>query len=126
MNYKLSAPLKAALWFTLCQFLQKAIVILTMPFITRMLTTSEYGKISTFTAWESIFIVLVTLSSGHAVMNLCVKYEKRDKMLSSLTGYNLTLAFAWGIIILMAQNQIRNVTGMSSAFIAGLYFFCVS
>lgn len=126
MNYKLSAPLKAALWFTLCQFLQKAIIILTMPFITRMLTTSEYGEISTFTAWESIFIVLVTLSSVHAVMNLCVKYEKRDMMLSSLTGYNLILAFAWGIIILLAQNQIKNITGMSSAFIIGLYFFCVS
>ncbi len=125
MDYNLSIPLKAALWFTLCRFLQKAIGILTTPFITRLLSTDEYGRISTFASWESIFMVIVTFSSGHVVMNLCVKYEKRDMLLASLTGYNLVLSFIWGIVSLLTVGHLKEITGMSNVFLAALYLSCV-
>lgn len=123
--HNLSMPLKATVWLTLCQFLQKAMSILTTPFITRMLSTDEYGKINTFTSWENIFLILITFSSAHAVMNLCVKYEDRNKVLSSLIGYDLFLAFIWGGILFFSFETIRKFTGMSGFLIVCLYLFCV-
>ena len=39
----LSVQAKAALWFTICSFLQKGISFITVPIFTRLMSTEEYG-----------------------------------------------------------------------------------
>ena len=41
----LSVQAKAALWFTICSFLQKGISFITVPIFTRLMSTEEYGPI---------------------------------------------------------------------------------
>lgn len=110
-------PLKATAWFAACQFLQRGIGLLTSPFVARMLPTEEYGRASLFSSWESILLVLVTLSSPHAVMNLCVKYGNRDRVLSGLLGYSLSVAAIWGIIMLVSMGWIVRTTGLSDTLV---------
>ena len=38
----LSVQAKAALWFTICSFLQKGISFITVPIFTRLMSTEEY------------------------------------------------------------------------------------
>jgi len=58
---KMSIASKAALWFTICGFVQKGISFITVPIFTRLLTTEQYGVVSIFYSWESIFIIFCTL-----------------------------------------------------------------
>ena len=41
----MSVPVKAAFWFTVCNFLQRGISMITTPIFTRMLSTDEYGDV---------------------------------------------------------------------------------
>lgn len=44
----LSVSMKAALWFTICGFVQKGISFITLPIFTRLLTTAQYGIVSVY------------------------------------------------------------------------------
>lgn len=61
LKYKnLSLPLKATIWFTICNFALKGISFISMPLYTRLLPTYEYGRMSVLTSYEQIFIIFAT------------------------------------------------------------------
>lgn len=57
----MSLPLKASLWFMICNVLQKCIGVITTPIFTRLLTPSEYGMVSIYISWEGIITIFATL-----------------------------------------------------------------
>lgn len=116
---------KAVAWYTICQFLQKGIGILTSPFVARLLPTEEYGRASTFASWESLFMMLVTLSSFQSVNYLCAKYDKGEATLSSLLGYNIIISLIWGLLLYFNVNIIIDITGMPVVLLLCLYIYCV-
>ena len=98
-KYKnMPVPVRAALWFTICSFLQRGITMITTPFFTRLLSTEEYGLYSTYLSWESVFVLLITLSLYKAMMNLYVKYENRDRVLSAICGLELLISGIWAVV----------------------------
>lgn len=118
---KAALPVKATLWFTACQFLQKGIGLLTTPFIARLLPMAEYGKVSVFATWESIASVIITLSSTHAIFNLRVKHDQKEKILSAIIGYNLLASALWGIILFSTISTVSRITGLTCMLIVLLY-----
>ena len=62
-----SLPLKATLWFTICNFLQRGIGMITTPIFTRLMPTEEYGLFSTYISWESVLFMLVSLDRKSVV-----------------------------------------------------------
>ena len=121
---ELPLPLKATIWFTICQFLQRGIGILTSPFVARLLSTSEYGRASTFASWESLFMMIVTLSSFQAINYICAKHDKQEATLSSLLGYNIVISLFWGILLFFNTDFITRITGMSETLILCMYLYC--
>lgn len=117
-------PVKAVAWFTICQFLQKGISILTSPFVARLLSTVEYGRVSTFASWESLFMMLVTLSSFQSINYICAKHDKKEAALSSLMGYNIVISVFWGILLFLNVDIITGITGMSVTLILCIYIYC--
>ena len=120
----LPLPLKATIWFTICQFMQKGIGVLTMPFVARLLSTSEYGRASTFASWESLFMMIVTLSSFQAINYICTKHDKQEATLSSLLGYNIVISLFWGMLLFLNTDFITRITGMSATLILCMYLYC--
>ena len=103
----MSVPVKAAFWFTVCNFLQRGISMITTPIFTRMLSTDEYGLYSTYLSWETVLAMVVTLSLYKAMMNLYVKYDNQEKILSALCGLELLLSLIWlGIGIIFSAEFI--------------------
>lgn len=94
---------KAALWFTICGFVQKGISFITVPIFTRLLTTEQYGVVSIFYSWESIFIIFCTLNLFSGVFNNgMIKYENdRDGFLSSMQGLVSTLTLCMLLLYLL-------------------------
>ena len=50
----LSQPVKASLWFTVCNAVQKGISLVSTPIFTRMLTPEQYGVYTVYQSWYAI------------------------------------------------------------------------
>lgn len=122
---KAPLPLKATIWFTGCQFLQKGIGILTSPFVARLLPTEEYGRASTYSSWESLFMMVVTLSSFQSINYLCAKHENTNRVLSSIIGYNILISLFWGALLIFNIDTFTSITGLSSILVLCIYLNCV-
>lgn len=99
-RYKqLPLPVKSSGWIFVCNILQKAMQALTIPIITRMLTTAEYGTYTVFTSWFSIIIVFSSLklsSNGYYVG--MKKYGQKSAYPSAVSGLSLLLITIWLVI----------------------------
>jgi O-antigen/teichoic acid export membrane protein len=96
MNRKrlsLSAPAKAAIWFTVCSFLQKGILAITTPIFTRLLTTQEYGIYTLYQSWFSVITILCTLNLSYNVFHRAmVKYPKdKDGYTASMQSLTILI-----------------------------------
>ena len=84
--FSLSVAVRAAIWFTFCNLLQKGITMISMPIFTRLLTTEQYGEFTVYQSWYSIINVIVTFNlSGNLILNGMSKYEnRRNEFISSI------------------------------------------
>ena len=73
----MSVEARAALWFALCNFVNKGVAMIVVPLYTRLLTTEEYGTYTVFQSWLNLFVILATLeiSRGHYKVGI-TKYEE--------------------------------------------------
>ena len=117
----MSVPVKAAFWFTVCNFLQRGISMITTPIFTRMLSTSEYGLYSTYLSWETVLAMIVTLSLYKAMMNLYVKYDNQEKILSALCGLELFLSLIWLGIGIIFQKPLAGLLQLPENLVCCLF-----
>ena len=117
----MSVPVKAAFWFTVCNFLQRGISMITTPIFTRMLSTSEYGLYSTYLSWETVLAMIVTLSLYKAMMNLYIKYDNQEKILSALCGLELLLSLIWLGIGIIFQKPLAGLLQLPESLVCCLF-----
>ena len=117
----MSVPVKAAFWFTVCNFLQRGISMITTPVFTRMLSTDEYGLYSTYLSWETVLAMVVTLSLYKAMMNLYVKYDNQEKILSALCGLELLLSLIWLGIGIIFQKALADLLQLPESLVCCLF-----
>ena len=89
----MSPTVKASTAYTVCSILQKCISFFTMPFFYRLLTTAEFGDVTTYSSWMGMITVFITLNlAAGSFSTAMVKFEKdRDGYISSVQGINLYL-----------------------------------
>ncbi len=91
----LSAPIKATVWFTICNFVLKGISFITVPIFAALMPTEEYGIVSIYSSYEQIFIILATLELAlGAYQRGILKYK------AHLKEYTQSLQALWSIITL--------------------------
>lgn len=121
-KYKgMSLPVKASFWFTICNFMQRGITMITTPIFTRVLSEEQYGLVSTFTSWQQVLILITTLSLYKAMMNLYVKYDNKEQVLSAISGLSLILTSIWFFAFLVFARQLSSWMQMSEALVACLF-----
>lgn len=76
----------------------KAIAFITVPIFTRILSTEEYGIVSTYSSYVSLLAVIVGLSLGNSIRNAFVDY-KED--LKSYISSVFTLSFLNFLLVLL-------------------------
>ena len=113
---KMSAPVKASLWFTLCSFVQKGISFITVPIFTRMMTTEQYGLYSLYLSWDSVIIIFATLNLSYQVFNNgLIKYEDdQDGYATSMLGLSNVCTTAMLIIYFIFRKTINAISGLTT------------
>lgn len=88
-----SVTLKATVWYTICNMLQKLAAFLIVPCLTRMLSMEEYGLYTIFLSWLDIFEIVATLriySNGY-VAGLVKNNDDQSKYTCSVQFASLVV-----------------------------------
>ena len=111
-----SAPVKATMWFLICSIIQKCFSLISTPIYTRILSTSEYGKVANFSSWYELLYPFATLYiSGIAYNNVLVKYENdKDKATFSLMTLTSCVTTGFFIIYLFWNNWFNKWLDIST------------
>lgn len=77
---ELTLPARAGIWFLICSILQKGISAVTTPIYTRLMSTAEYGNVSTYYAWADLLSVVITFGLSSTVYSRgIVKSNGKEK-----------------------------------------------
>lgn len=106
----LSKPMKSAMWFTIINFFNMGLSVITTPIFTRLLSQAEMGVISVYNTWESILTVCITLNLACGIYEIMLVDYESDKhrmtlslVCSVLTFCTVGFAIAWLFPDLMQQ-----------------------
>ncbi|WP_448375365.1 lipopolysaccharide biosynthesis protein, partial [Fervidobacterium sp.] len=110
-----SKTIKAGIWYTVTDFLLKGMAFITIPIYTRLLSVEEYGIVSVYGTFVSIFAVITGLDL-HASIGTGISdfREKKDSFLSSVLFLSLLsflLFAAIGFVVKDYLSLLLNVKG---------------
>ena len=125
-QYKsLSVPVRAALWFTICNFLLKGISFFTAPLFTRMLPDDEYGILTLYLSYEQVVLIVATweIYLG-AYQKGLFKYKRCESLYTKATILliNIITIFVF-LVILLFHNAFFEFTSYSWRITALLFIY---
>lgn len=124
---ELPAGVKASIWFTVCNILQRGISVFTTPIFTRILTTEQYGVYTIYTSWYSIISIFTTLYLfANVYAKGLIEYEEdRDRFTASMVGlYSLSTLICFGIYLLFKQ-RFDAIFGLPSVCVYAMFAECL-
>ena len=103
-RYKaLSLPVKATLWYTICNVINKGLALLSTPIFTRIMTEEQYGTFSVFQSWYGILLIFTSLNvflGGYQKGLITYKQDIR-RFTSSQLGLTTTITIIVFIMFTM-------------------------
>lgn len=94
--------LKAGIWYVVSSVLVRLVSIITTPIFTRLLSTDEYGIVSTFSSWYSMFFVIYSLNLTISIGRAKLDYpDNLDDYIGASQLLSLIVSLALSIIILV-------------------------
>ena len=111
---------RAAFWFTICNFVLKGISFVCMPIYTRFLPEEEYGTMSLITSYEVIFTIITTLELYNGAFNRGILKFKEDVKTFEQTIVFLSnfLSLIWFVIVMLLNKPFTDFTGISLGMFA--------
>lgn len=77
--------LKAGVWYVISTVMVKAVSTITTPIFTRIMSTGEYGVVSTFTSWYNLLLTFCTLNLTYSIGRAKIDFpEELDKYIGSM------------------------------------------
>ena len=110
--------LKSGVWYTVSNFLLQGLAFITTPIFTRLLTKSDFGAFSNYTAWLSIVAIVCTLEFKSSVSRAYYDFtEDFDGYLSSVTFLGTIITAAFYIVVLIFGDFFEKLLGMDMIYI---------
>ena len=66
----MALPVKAGMWFMICNIIPQVITVVMTTIFTRILSTNDYGISSNYSAWYGILSIFITLNLNCGVYNM--------------------------------------------------------
>ena len=100
-KYKqMSIPVKASLWYTICNVINKSIALLSTPIFTRILTEEQYGTFTIFQSWFSILIIFTSLNVFLGGYQKCVWTVKE---INASDVFGIITYAGFGIVVITTK-----------------------
>ena len=95
--------LKAVAWYTVSNFISKAVLYLCTPIYIRLMTTSQYGEYNNFLSWQAILSAVVTLDLSASVNTAFLDYKEKKKFngfISTISLFSILIPLVICILLL--------------------------
>lgn len=96
LNEGNGVALKAGIWYVVSTILVRAISIISTPIFTRLLTTEQYGTVSTFTTWYSLLLPVFSLNLIYCIGRAKLDFPGR---LNMFIGSMQLLSFLFAAVL---------------------------
>lgn len=112
-NIIFSNSVKAGLWYTVSNVLNKAIAFLAMPIFTRLLLPEEYGVVNTYMAWVAVITIFSGLCLHTPLLTAYKDFKENVEQFSSSSLFLSFLSFlttsilVYGTVILLKVDMPR-------------------
>lgn len=119
---------KASIFYLFSALFNKGIAFLTVPIFTRILSTSDYGIVTTYSSWVDILTVVLTLALYMAIRTSFIDFEKEKKsFLNTVITFTCIMGLVSLIVVIIIANKLKSynsillviavLQGLSSAII---------
>ena len=100
--------------FVISTFIQRGLSLITTPIYTRLLSSYDYGIVSTYNTWYGVLSVIFTLSIAANAFNTgLVKYKAdRDGFVSNMISLTAFLVLCGFSIITILRVPFQNLSGL--------------
>ena len=85
--------LKTSFWYTISNFLTHAMVFLTMPIFTRLMSKTEYGDFSVYSNWQQMLVIICGFEVSATLNRARFDFQNKE-----LDGYITSCLFLTTII----------------------------
>lgn len=110
--------LKAGGWYTVSNFLLKAVGFITTPVFTRTLSKTQYGEYTNYNAWLSIVAIVATLEMSSCVVRGRYDFEEDfDAFLSSIIAFGTVITLGFYLIVNIFMQYFAVVLDMQPVYI---------
>ena len=110
---KNTLAIKAGIWYTICNFLVRAISFISMPIFTRLMSLEEYGNYNNFTSWLNIIMVVTTMDLHATINRARFDFEKEiNDYLSTITVTSLVIPSGIYLIAICFHDIFQKVLDM--------------
>lgn len=100
---------KAAIWYAICNIIQKGLVFITTGIFSRLLTTEEFGIFSVFTTWQNVIVIFASLNLASGVfLRGLIKYEDDEEDFSASLYSLFTLVFMSSFVVYLVFSGFWN------------------
>ena len=110
---------KASIWFITVATLDKAVAVLTQPFINRILSVDEIGIYGVYNSWYSILSIIASLNLFGGVLEVYITNNKNDEnqLVASFCSLSLICVVFLSIIILSFNNFFSSLSHLKSDYL---------
>ncbi len=117
---------KIAIWYVFSHVFVKGMSVISTPVFSRLMSKYEYGQFSTFTSWESIITVLVTLNLSTSIARAKYDFDKKmDEYISSILLFSNIVTFFSYCLIELNQSFFTDLFSMDIIYIRMLFIYLI-
>lgn len=116
-------PVKASLWFVVCNILQNGISLISTPIFTRILTTEQYGVYSVYQSWYNIIAIFATLNLYCGVFNngLTKFPERKSELISSMQGLSTSITISLFLVYCVSCGFWNRVFQLDTIYVVLIF-----
>lgn len=110
-----SVQVKAALWYTICNIIQKSLSFLVTPIFSRIMSKNDYGLYTIYNSWYWIVAVFGTLNLYCGIFNNGMQEykETRDQYISELQSLSSVATLVCFFLYLPFRKIVEQETGLN-------------
>ena len=119
----ISLGVKSSVAFAFASLLAAGMSYITTPIFTRMLSSAEYGQVSVFLTWQSIFGIIAMFSLSYGVFNngMMDYPDDRDSFSFSILGLSNVITLIFAIVVFAAKVINSSIFDMKIEYLVMMF-----
>lgn len=119
--------LKAGVWYTISNIATKAIMVISTPIFTRMMTKHDYGVTATFTSWYSLFVTFCTLNLNYSIGRAKIDYPtKLNEYVGTMQMISIGASLIFAITGLLFLRPVENFLDLPKSLVILLAVYLIA